>query len=90
MALIDKGQVIKEGRVKDIQQEYSKNLITFELFDHNVPHLEGVHRLGVEYEFTLNDLVQDMNGILMHYGSNLKSIKNESASLEKVFLELTS
>jgi ABC-2 type transport system ATP-binding protein len=89
MTVINKGQVIKEGKVRDIQQEFSQNLITFELFDPQVEHLEGVRRIGVEYEYPMQDLATDMNRIMHHYGPNLKTIKNEAASLEKVFLALT-
>lgn len=89
MTVINKGQVIKEGRVRDIQQEFSKNLITFELFDKPAQHLDGVRQVGTTFELVYQDLVQAMQAILQHYGDNLKAIQNESASLEKVFLELT-
>lgn len=89
MTVINKGKVIKQGRVREIQQEFSQNLISFELFDRQVPHLEGVRAVGTEYEFVYTDLAEDMTRILAHYGNNLKTIHNESASLEKVFLELT-
>jgi ABC-2 type transport system ATP-binding protein len=79
MTVINKGQVIKEGKVRDIQQEFSQNLITFVLFDPQVEHLE----------YPMQDLATDMNRIMHHYGPNLKTIKNEAASLEKVFLALT-
>ncbi|HEY9841708.1 MAG TPA: ABC transporter ATP-binding protein [Candidatus Obscuribacterales bacterium] len=89
MTVINKGKVIKEGRVRDIQQEFSKNLISFELFEPASAHLEGVRQVGTEYEYVYEDLPADMTRILAHYGRNLKSIHNESASLEKIFLELT-
>lgn len=89
MTVINKGKVIKEGRVRDIQQEFSQNLISFELFDRTEEHLPGVRMVGTEYEYVYSDLAADMTRILAHYGNNLKSIHNESASLEKIFLELT-
>lgn len=89
MTVINKGKVIKEGKVKTIQQEFSKNLISFELFDRNVPALAGVRQVGTEFELPYTDLSHSMQALLQHYGSNLKSLHNESASLEKVFLELT-
>lgn len=89
MTVINKGKVIKQGRVRDIQQEFSQNLISFELFERTDQHLEGVRAVGTEYEYVYSDLATDMARILAHYGRNLKSIHNESASLEKVFLELT-
>lgn len=89
MTVINKGKVIKEGRVRDIQQEFSQNLISFELFERVQEHLPGVRQVGSEYEFVYQDLARDMSQILAHYGNNLKSIHNESASLEKIFLELT-
>lgn len=89
MTVINKGKVIKEGKVKSIQQEFSKNLISFELFDRDVPALAGVRQVGTEFELPYTDLSGSMQALLQHYGSNLKSLHNESASLEKVFLELT-
>ncbi len=89
MTVINKGKVIKEGKVKSIQQEFSKNLISFELFDRDVPALAGVRQVGTEFELPYTDLSHSMQTLLQHYGSNLKSLHNESASLEKVFLELT-
>lgn len=89
MTVINKGQVIKEGEVKAIQQEFSKNIISFELFERNVEHAQGVRQVGTEFELPYEQLTPAMQSLLSHYGSNLKSIQNESASLEKVFLELT-
>lgn len=89
MAVMHKGKVIKEGRVKEIQQEFSKNLISFELFSPQAEHLSGVRQVGSEFEYAYTDLAQSMNAILAYYQNNIKSIHNESASLEKVFLELT-
>ena len=64
-------------------------MISFEHFEREVKHLPGVRAVGTEYEFLYQDLAQDMTQILAHYGNNLKTIHNESASLEKVFLALT-
>jgi len=89
MTVINKGKVIKEGKVKEIQQEFSQNIISFELYQSEVEHLAGVRRVGVEFELPFRDLVQDMRGLLDFYGDNLKSFRNEAASLEKVFLQLT-
>ncbi len=89
MTVINKGQVIKQGRVRDIQQEFSQNLISFELFDRDVEHLPGVRAIGTMFEYVYSDLSVDMSRILAHYSGNIKTIHNESASLEKVFLELT-
>lgn len=89
MTVIHKGNIIKEGKVKDIQQEFSKNLISFELFNRNVEHLQDVRQVGSEFELAYKELSPAMQSLLTHYGSNIKAIQNESASLEKVFLELT-
>lgn len=89
MTVINRGRVIKQGRVKDIQQEFSQKLIHFELFNPDVPHLPGVRRVGVEFELPFSDLACDMRCLLDHYGNNLKSFRNELASLETVFLQLT-
>jgi ABC-2 type transport system ATP-binding protein len=89
ITLIDHGRVIKQGKLSDIQKEFSKNTIHFELFDQTVVPLEGVHKVGTEFEMVFSDLAKDMNKVVQHYGNNLKSIRNESPSLEQIFLELT-
>lgn len=89
MTVVNKGQIVKAGKVRDIQQEFSKNLITFELFEREVEHLAGVRQVGTEYEFVYADLARDTTRLIQHYGANLKALHTESASLEKIFLELT-
>lgn len=87
--LIDHGRVIKSGKLKDIQNEFSKNAIHFELFDRNVAHLPGVLELGSEYEYPMTNLAMDMGIITKYYDGNLKSVHSEAASLEQIFLKLT-
>lgn len=89
ITLIDHGRVIKNGKLKDIQQEFSKNAIHFELFDRNVDHLDGVLEVGSDYEFPMTDLSGDMAALTTHYKGNIKTIRSESASLEQIFLKLT-
>lgn len=90
IALVDHGHLIKSGRLKDIQQEFSKNSIHFELFDKSIPPLAGVSEIGVEYEYPItSDLATDMAKLTSHYNKNLKSIRSEAASLENIFLKLT-
>jgi ABC-2 type transport system ATP-binding protein len=89
ITLVNHGKVIKTGKTKDIQKEFSKNTIHFELFDRTVPHLPGVEAVGTEYEFPLTNLEVDMVNIANHYRSNIKSIRSDTASLEQVFLKLT-
>jgi ABC-2 type transport system ATP-binding protein len=90
IALIDHGRLVKSGRLKDIQQEFSKNTIHFELFDRSVQPLTGVSEVGVEYEYPIStDLATDMAALTKHYHANIKSIRSEAASLEHVFLKLT-
>ncbi len=90
ITLINQGKKIKEGVLKDIQQEFSKNVIHFELYDRQVTHLAGVRSVGVEFEYPLQDLSDDMRLLTEYYRGNIKSIRNEAASLEKIFLDLTS
>ncbi len=90
ITLINHGKKIKEGTMKDIQQEFSKNVIHFELYDRTMEHLPQVRSVGVEFEYPLTDLTDDMRLITEHYRGNIKSIRNEAASLEKIFLDLTS
>lgn len=89
ITLINHGKVIREGNLKDMQKEFAQNVIHFELFDTNVPHLPGVNAVGVEFEYPLNDLEADMHALTSHYNGNIKSIKSGAASLETIFLELT-
>lgn len=89
ITLIDRGRVIKNGKLKDIQQEFSKNAIHFGLFDRKVPHLDGVIEVGSDYEFPMTDLSGDMATLTTHYKGNIKTIRSESASLEQIFLKLT-
>lgn len=89
ITLINHGKVIKDGPLKDIQKEFSKNVIHFELFDRNVPMLDGVRAIGTEYEFKITNLEKDMNTLMRTYDGNIKAIRSESASLEQIFLELT-
>jgi ABC-2 type transport system ATP-binding protein len=90
IALVDHGHLIKNGKLKDIQQEFSKNTIHFELFDRSVAPLTGVSEVGVEYEYPIStNLAGDMAKLTAHYNQNLKSIRSEAASLEHIFLKLT-
>ncbi len=89
ITLVDHGKVITSGKLKDIQQEFSKNTIHFELFDRTVEHLKGVVPIGTEYEYPMTDLGKDMAALTKHYDGNLKSIRSEAASLEHIFLKLT-
>lgn len=90
ISLINHGRVIKEGKVSDIQREFTENVIAFELFDENVAHLAGINKEGKEFHFPIKELDSDMTTVIKHYGANLKSVKSEAASLEHIFLKLTS
>ncbi len=89
VTFINRGQVIKQGNLKNIQQEFTQNVIHFELFNPNDGHLPNVKKIGTSYQIPFTNLSSDMTSVINHYGSNLKSIKNEHASLEQIFLELT-
>jgi ABC-2 type transport system ATP-binding protein len=89
VTFINHGKVVKEGKLSKIQQEFSKNVIHFELFDRAQAALVGVNPVGSEYEFPITDLSDDMTKIIKHYGDNLKSIRNAAPSLETIFLDLT-
>lgn len=89
ITLIHNGKVIKEGNLATLQKEFSRNVIHFEVFDQNIRHLDGVRKIGNQYEYPVKDLAQDMAYVMKYYHANLKSIKNENASLEEIFLELT-
>ncbi len=89
ITLINHGRIIKTGRLKDIQQEFSKNMISFELYDREAPHLPGVITEGSEFQYPMKDLEADMRAITNHYSGNVKSVRTEAASLEQIFLTLT-
>ncbi len=90
ITVLNHGKVIKDGDLKVIQQEFSKNMIRFELFDRNAKHLEGVRPVGVAFEYPMKDLRTDLDRIADFYQGNLKSVRSEAASLEEIFLNLTS
>lgn len=89
ITVINHGRIVKEGVLKDIQKEFSKNMISFELFDRNVNHLPGVVAEGSEFHFPMRELEADVHAIAQHYNGNLKAMKTEAASLEQIFLTLT-
>lgn len=89
ITLINHGKVIREGNLKDLQREFAKNVIHFELFDTQVEHLPRVKPVGVEFEYPLQDLKADMHALTSHYNGNIKAINSGAASLETIFLELT-
>lgn len=89
ITVMNHGKVIKEGKLKDIQKEFSKNVIHFEIFDRTVNHPPGVSATGSGFEFPMTNLALDTQMLTAHYGDNLKSIKSEAASLEQIFLTLT-
>ncbi len=89
ITLMNHGAVIKEGKLKDIQQEFSKNSIHFELYDRDVSHALGVLSTGSEFEFPMTNLAEDIAMLTKHYHGNIKTIRSEAASLEQIFLTLT-
>lgn len=90
ITVINHGKIIKDGDLKGIQQEFSKNVIHFELFKNQSTHLAGVRSIGSSFEYPMQNLRQDMDTIAEFYKDNIKSIRSEAASLEDIFLNLTS
>ena len=89
ISVVNHGKIVKEGKLSTIQKEFSRNVIHFELFNPDAKHLDGVKKAGSNFEYPVKDLAHDLSAVTKHYGENLKSIKNENASLEQIFLELT-
>jgi ABC-2 type transport system ATP-binding protein len=89
ISLVNHGKVIKQGKVSDIQREFTENEIIFELFDIEVDHLSNVKRSGAEFHLPIKNLDEEMTTVIRYYGNNLKSIKSGAASLEDIFLKLT-
>ncbi|MDF1497536.1 MAG: ABC transporter ATP-binding protein [Patescibacteria group bacterium] len=89
ISLVNHGEVVKQGRVSDIQREFTENEIVFELYDISAEQLPGVNKNGNEFQLPVHDLQVDMSKVIKHYGTNLKSVKSGAASLENIFLKLT-
>ena len=89
ITLINHGGVVADGPLKDLQEKFSQNVIRFELFDRSATHLPSVTEEGTEFLYPLTNLEKDLSAVTRHYAGNLKSIKNEAASLESIFLKLT-
>ena len=89
ITVINRGAVVKQGNLAAIQKEFSKSAIHFELFKPTDRHLSGTKKSGAIFEFPITHLSNDIAQVIQFYGENLKSIKNEAASLEQIFLELT-
>lgn len=89
VTLINHGRIIKDGSVKELLRESSRNMISFELFKRDVDHLTGVIVEGTEYRYPMKELEADVHALTNFYGGNLKSIRTEAVSLEQVFLEVT-
>lgn len=89
ITLIDHGKLIKEGSIRSLQEEFSKNLLRFEVYDPSAPMMPGVERVGSEFQYPLTDLSTDLANLAKFYGQNLKQVRSEKASLEEIFLTLT-
>jgi ABC-2 type transport system ATP-binding protein len=89
ITLINHGKVVKQGKLSDIQREFKKDSIHFELFDESKPLIAGAYKQENEFEFPVKNLGEEMKKIIDYYGSNLKSIRSAAPSLESIFLELT-
>jgi ABC-2 type transport system ATP-binding protein len=90
ITLINKGRLITEGTLDDLRTAHAGRVIQFELYESAPNHLPGVRQVGDRYEYPIEDLTQDMAKLAAQYGKNLKDIKSEGASLEQIFLALTS
>ena len=90
LTIINHGKIVVDGSLKDIQSRFETGIIYFELFENGVQHLGGVTEIGIEYQLCAQDLPAGLKKLGEHYGRNLKSVRSESPSLEKIFLELTS
>jgi ABC-2 type transport system ATP-binding protein len=89
ITLINHGKVIKQGKLSDIQKEFKKDSILFELYDESRGLIPGASKQGHEFELEVKNLGEDMKKIIDFYGNNLKSIRSAAPSLESIFLELT-
>lgn len=89
LTLLNKGRIVKEGTLASLQEEFSGNLLSFELFDPKQPAMEGVTQNGKMFEFAYEELAKALAKVSTHYGANLKTVQNQRVSLEQIFLTLT-
>lgn len=89
ITLLNKGKVVKEGNLQAMQQEFSGNLLSFELYNTEKPLMPGVKQNGKTYELAYEDLGKALASVSDYYGNSLKTVQNQRVSLEQIFLELT-
>lgn len=89
IAFIDRGTIIRQGTLAELQSSFGGGVVFFELFESAKNHLDGVKELPTEFELATTNLAATLAEITAKYGKNLKAIRSENASLEKIFLELT-
>jgi ABC-2 type transport system ATP-binding protein len=89
ITLIDHGKIVAEGSLKDLQQSFALNTIQFSLTKPTNNHLPHVTVSGTVCSIPLKELSTDLAALTAHYGTNLKDVKSEAASLEQIFLTLT-
>lgn len=89
ITLIDHGKIVADGSLKDLQQSFAMNTIQFSLTKPTTDHLPTVTVTGTTCSMPLKELSADLAALTAHYGTNLKDVKSEAASLEQIFLTLT-
>ena len=89
ITLLNKGKIVKEGTLQSLQQDFSGNLLSFELYDTKLPCMAGVKQNGKTYELEYKDLNQALVAVTAYYGNSLKTVQNQRVSLEQIFLEHT-
>lgn len=89
ITLINHGTIVAEGSLKDLQQSFALNTIQFSLTKPTNNHLPGVTVTGSTCSMPLKELSVDLAALIAHYGTDLKDVKSEAASLEHIFLTLT-
>lgn len=93
IAVMNKGNIIREGTLASLRKEFHSTAVIFELDNPDaMPHLPGVRlRSGAEYEYVPEGTLQDgIRDVCSHYGAHIASLRSDRASLEKIFLSLTS
>lgn len=89
ITLINHGKIVAEGSLKDLQQSFALNTIQFSLTKPTTDHLPNVTVTGTTCSVPLKELSADLAALTAHYGTNLKDVRSEAASLEQIFLTLT-
>jgi ABC-2 type transport system ATP-binding protein len=93
IVLIDKGQVLLYGDLRDIRDQFTTNAILINSdanLPQNMPGIASVEENGLTLKLTPKDGItpQDLLNTLVKHGVNLKSFEVATPSLDEVFIRV--